>query len=218
MAPKLDPSTRIVNGRLSQCGDSFRVRRRTGHERHAVFECQCGVRLIIATNMVRRGNSTSCGCFKKEILPTIRYSHGHAKKSGHSRTYQSWLSMRQRCSLGEDDRRWEYYAGKGIKVCREWEESFEAFLLDMGQRPPGRTIDRIDSEKGYSKDNCRWASSKEQQRNKRSNSVVEFNGRVQCLSDWAEEYGIRLHTLRQRLITGWSVEKALTHPIRKRKK
>lgn len=218
MSPKLDPSTRIVNCRLSQCGDSFRVRRRTGYERHAVFECQCGVRLIVATNRVRSGNSKSCGCFKKEILPTIRHSHGHSKKSGKSRTYKSWLSMRRRCSLGEDDRRWKYYAGKGIKVCHEWEESFEAFFEDMGPRPDGCSIDRIDNSKGYCKKNCRWVSQAEQMRNTRQNRMITFNGTTQCLTDWAKDSGIRFHTLRQRLKDGWSVEMALTTPVRKIRK
>lgn len=166
VAPRLNPATRIVNGRLSQKGDSFRIRRRTGHERHAVFSCNCGKKIIASTNNVRLGNTLSCGCLKTDLAGTHLAVHGHAQKCRKSRTYNSWLSMRRRCASKEGTRHWVYYGAKGIQVCDRWENSFEAFLEDMGERPDGMTIDRIKGNLGYTKDNCRWATGKTQRMNR----------------------------------------------------
>lgn len=96
-----------------------------------------------------------------------RTSHGHAAERTMSRTYRSWMSMRDRCT-NPNYKRWEDYGGRGIKVCERWLDSFEAFLADMGERPPGKTLDRYPDVNGdYEPGNCRWATLKEQRANRR---------------------------------------------------
>lgn len=165
MAPRLDPGTRLVKEHIRQVGDSFLVRRRTGHERHAVFLCECGSRLILPRNNVQTGNTTSCGCVKEKLAGTHLTVHGHAAKIKKSRTYNSWLCMRRRCSAKEGTRHWDYYGANGITVCERWATSFESFLEDMGERPAGMTIDRMEVSLGYSKSNCRWATGHTQRMN-----------------------------------------------------
>jgi hypothetical protein len=102
------------------------------------------------------------------------------------------------------------YGGRGISVCERW-YSFEKFLEDMGERPTNTSIDRFPDKNGnYEKSNCRWATTKQQNRNKRNNHLISFNGETHCLTDWAKILGVSLTTLSGRLATGWSVEKALT--------
>jgi hypothetical protein len=100
------------------------------------------------------------------------------------------------------------YGGRGIEVCERW-KSFALFLQDVGQRPPGKTLDRLDCHGNYEPGNCRWATSEEQQRNLRTNRLLTFDGKTQCLTAWAKEAGIKKSTLRERLERGWSVEAAL---------
>jgi hypothetical protein len=132
-----------------------------------------------------------------------------------TRTYQSWISMRQRCQ-NPNHTAYANYGGRGIKVCERW-SSFEDFLADMGERPEGCSLDRIDGDGDYEPGNVRWASSKTQSRNWRdANNLVTFDGRTQPLASWSEEFGIEHHTLQYRLRAGWSAEKALTTPVRGR--
>jgi len=103
-------------------------------------------------------------------------------------------------------------------MCQEWIDSFEAFYADMGPRPVGKTIDRIDNNFGYSKENCRWVDWKTQQRNRRSNHLITFQGETKCLIEWAEQFGIRKDTLRRRIVIyKWTIDEALGTPVIKRK-
>ena len=127
--------------------------------------------------------------------------------------YTSWRSMKRRC---KDPFYFcsHRYILKGIYFDSSW-ESFEQFFLDMGPKPaPNYTLDRIDPNKGYNKDNCRWATPKEQARNISTNRVLEYNGESKPMSAWAEEFGIHPRTLKNRLDSGWTVEKALTTPVK----
>lgn len=141
-----------------------------------------------------------------------REYHGHAKPGNWSTTYRTWLHMLQRCN---NPRRpgYNYYGGRGIKVCPEWSE-FSVFLADMGDRPEGRTLERRDNDKGYSKDNCCWATNAEQHRNTSHNRWLTLNGKTLCLQDWASTTNIPRLSIHSRLQRGWSVEKALTTPLR----
>jgi hypothetical protein len=118
--------------------------------------------------------------------------------------------MLQRCT-NPNHPEYKNYGGRGIKVCDRWLESFEEnFLADMGLRPsPKLTLDRIDNNKGYSKSNCRWATPKEQARNRRPNRVIPFNGEMLCVAAVAEHVGIKADTLRMRLNNGWPLACAL---------
>jgi hypothetical protein len=119
--------------------------------------------------------------------------------------------MLQRChSPGAKD--FPRYGAKGIQVCERWRDSFAAFYADMGPRPKGRTLDRIDGTKGYSPENCRWATPAEQSRNSRLAVMVTLGGKTQCLNDWFDELGICAGTYRGRVARGWSKEAALLTP------
>lgn len=122
--------------------------------------------------------------------------------------FTSWQRMISRCTNPGDDR-FEYYGGRGIRVCERWLK-FEDFLADMGLRPKGMSIDRIDNDGDYCKDNCRWASVKEQCRNRRSNVVIEWRGQKKILKEWSEELGISYTVLQTRIHGGWTIERAFT--------
>ena len=128
------------------------------------------------------------------------------------RTRNSWRAMRSRC-FNPNDEHFFCYGAVGITVCPEW-AVFSNFLADMGMRPIGKTIDRIDGKKGYSPDNCRWATKAEQIANRTLTRaiVIEFNGKRQGLPAWTKELNVGTNTISRRLQAGWSVEKALTVP------
>ncbi|MBE9031822.1 hypothetical protein IQ266_18975 [filamentous cyanobacterium LEGE 11480] len=135
--------------------------------------------------------------------------HGHRINGKSSPTYVSWLSMHDRLNRTTCNG-YENYGGKGIKVCDEW-ESFEAFLQDMGERPNGKTLDRIDHSGDYCPANCRWATAHEQARNRSNNRWISFQGKRRILADWATELGLTGSALARRLDM-WPIERALTTP------
>jgi hypothetical protein len=136
----------------------------------------------------------------------------HSKS--HTRIYQTWSDMWQRCS-NPRNRRYGDYGGRGISVCQRW-ESFQAFWSDMGDKPIGASLDRIDNGGIYEPVNCRWASRVEQQRNRRGNRYLTWNGKTQTVAAWAEQLGIKTDSFRSRLVKGWSLEKVMTFPYRRR--
>lgn len=168
-------------------------------------ECECGVIGIVRTSALTDGSSTSCGCVAGELISKSRTTHG----STSSPEYHAWRGLKKRCLL-EDNASYIHYGARGIKVCKEWLNSFETFLNDMGLKPtPKHTIERIDVNGNYEKSNCKWATWQEQQRNRRNNRLVEWGGKIKCISDWAEELGVNRSALSYRLINGgWSTEKA----------
>lgn len=127
--------------------------------------------------------------------------------------YFVWSSMIQRCT-NPNNRNYENYGGRGITVAPEWEK-FENFFADMGNPPDGLSLDRIDNNRGYSKDNCRWATRCQQQRNTRGNNLLTFQGQTLCVSEWAERQHLNVMTIHTRLRRGWSVERTLSTPARK---
>lgn len=129
------------------------------------------------------------------------------KSSAEQATNQCWRDMRQRC-LNPNSPRWYTHGGRGITVCPEW-DSFEQFKTDMGIKPDGYTLDRVDNDKGYTKENCKWSTPKEQALNRRTNIVVTFNDETLTVSQWAESLGISHSALTKRL-AHWPLEKALS--------
>jgi hypothetical protein len=119
--------------------------------------------------------------------------------------------MRQRCG-NPNDKNYPSYGGRGIKVCERWLESLENFVADMGYAPKGLTLDRIDVDGNYEPSNCRWASRRTQQRNRRNNPKVEYKGQMVNIVDLAEMHGLTNRTLRYRLSNGWDLETALSTP------
>jgi hypothetical protein len=125
--------------------------------------CDCGREAFIGAGRLRSELVRSCGCTR---AAGHHFKHGHARKGRETLTFRSWTSMLQRClNPNSDNYRW--YGGRGITICLEWIDSFDAFLADMGERPTGMTLDRINPDGNYEPGNVRWATPKEQARNRR---------------------------------------------------
>ncbi len=179
--------------------------------------CVCGKEKRVQYSHLQSGASRSCGCLSREISIQCNTKHGHNTRGKVSKTYKTWLSMIQRCTNPKSPD-YYLYGGRGIRVCKRWLK-FENFLDDMGERPTNNyTLDRISNNKGYSKINCHWATRKEQARNRRSNLLISFNGKTQCLIEWAEELGIKYGVLLSRSRGGWSINRMLTQPVGKYKR
>lgn len=137
---------------------------RTNNKVSWICKCDCGAIKTIASNSLRTGNSKSCGCSQVELAREALTTHGATR----TKLYQAWSGMIQRCT-NPKHKNYHTYGGRGIAVCDEWRNSFERFRDDMGPKPsPTHSIDRIDNAKGYSADNCRWATPKEQSQNSRA--------------------------------------------------
>jgi hypothetical protein len=173
-------------------------------------KCKCGnKRIVKAGNLTRKNNaSLSCGCLMKELASKRFITHGCSRsknKEIHS-TYRTWHDMKQRC-LNKKNKRYYLYGDRGINICKRWQNSFNNFFKDMGLKPKGMTIERINNNKGYSKKNCKWATYKEQCRNFRHNRNITWNNKTQCMTAWAEELKIPMYILKNRLNNGWSMKK-----------
>lgn len=141
--------------------------------------CECGEHVDVISSSLNSGLKQSCGCLYDEVKGKQRVTHGYTK----SRTYHSWLAMRQRCYYPNHEY-FEYYGGKGISVCPEWKEDFSRFLLDMGERPDNCTLDRKDNLLGYTKENCQWSPPSQQ----------DFNTNRYC-NNTSGRSGVSLHKL-----------------------
>lgn len=178
-------------------------------------QCDCGKKSIARSQHLRGGHTQSCGCLYDEMRGTVHnLTHGHAIGEG-TPEYRTWQSMRRRC---EDPHHKDFknYAGRGIAVCPRWAK-FENFLADMGLKPsPEMTINRKNNGGNYEPGNCEWASESQQQNNRRNNRKIEFNGRTLTTAQWARELGMADKRISHRLSRGWSIERALTQPIKTR--
>lgn len=161
----------------------------------ATWECQCscGNTGVWRTDVLTRGVVSSCGCFRQEVAGLVNKKHGMSETS----EYHSWEAMIQRCTNPETIN-YQDYGGRGITVTPRWLHSFDLFLKDMGPKPgPGYSIERDDVDAGYYKDNCRWATQKEQNRNRRNTVWVSYHGRRRPLVAIAEEFKIDRSKLRR---------------------
>ena len=175
---------------------------------HWLCKCDCGGESVSSATRLKAGGVLSCGCLVADATIKACRTHGLTRTSEHT----TWLGIRKRCN-NPNDPSFPRYGGRGIRVCEEWDSSFERFLSDMGMKPsPLHTIDRIDNDGPYAAWNCRWVEQKTQQRNKRSNVIIEFEGESRCISEWAEMFGIKQATLRARLRNNWPIREALTTP------
>lgn len=167
--------------------------------RRWVCECECGNKTIVRNDSLKNGRSKSCGCYSseksKERIIKINTKHGMCNTV----EYKTWAQILVRCN-NKNSTSYEYYGGRGIKVCERWANSFENFYEDMGKRPEGMSIDRIDMNGDYCPENCRWASKQVQNSNTRKNKYIEYRGERKTLSEWARHYDIPVWKLSQRLL------------------
>lgn len=174
-------------------------------------KCLCGTVKIMKAVDVVYGRSKSCGCLKTESARrVIKLSHVINTTHGMSRTriYKIWARMLSRC-FNKNNTRFSSYGGRGITVCKRWLE-FTNFYADMGDCPPGKTLDRFpDNDAGYKSSNCRWATPKQQQRNMRTTSFIKYRGRRHVLRDLCDRFGQDADTVRTRLKRGWGTARAL---------
>ncbi len=135
------------------------------------MRCDCGATAVVAGYALRSGNSTGCGCASR--CRTARLSHGGTVNGRNTPTYESWVAMRRRC-LNPASPSWAHYGGRGITICERWagRGCFVNFATDMGERPPGLSLDRIDVNGNYEPSNCRWATDAEQAQNQRTTKMT----------------------------------------------
>lgn len=168
--------------------------------------CDCGSFKNVRAKSLKSSATRSCGCLLREKAAIIHTTHGESK----SPEYASWRSMRTRC-LVKTASNYHMYGGSGITIDERWDD-YRNFLLDMGRKPSLRhSIDRIDNAKGYSPENCRWATNHIQSRNKTNNHLISAFGKEMCIKDWSQETGVPTATIIYRINAGWSAEKALTN-------
>jgi len=176
--------------------------------------CDCGKESEVRIDHLNRGKVQSCGCVREDKLRNgLRTEHGEAKRSRKTVEWTTWAKMIGRCH-DEKDKSYFRYGGRGIRVCDRWRESYQAFLEDMGRRPPGPfSIERKDNNGNYEPGNCRWATQREQCNNRRTSHLITCNGETLSASDWARRIGIDAATILGRLRLGWSSESAIQTPL-----
>lgn len=174
----------------------------TNKQGHVIWKCNCmcGNTCYVTTGSLNSKHTRSCGCLSK----VWAVKHGLRNSS----EYRIWQNIKSRC-YNENLEFYKDYGARGITVCDEWKNDFMAFYNDMGPRPsPRHSIDRKDNDKGYSKDNCRWATAEEQQNNTRKNVFYEYKGVCRTLPAWCRELNLNFNKIRKRLELGWSIEEA----------
>jgi hypothetical protein len=174
--------------------------------RYVAARCECGK--VFDTTWGARKRTKSCGCLRP---PPSRLKHGNCMKHSGKEpgTYTTWRAMKERCA-NDKNKMWLKYGGRGINVCERWMK-FESFLEDMGVRPSGHTIDRIDNDKGYEPGNCRWVLRARQNCNKSDNRMITLYGKTMCLADWCRivQHEAKYDTIKRRLQLGWTDKHAI---------
>lgn len=176
-------------------------------------KCDCGTEIITSGNNLRTGHTKSCGCIQKEFTRSINLSHNLSR----TKLYNVWTGMKMRC-YNPQNRSYPRYGGRGIKVCDEWLNDFKSFYewaMNNGYAD-NLSIDRIEVSKGYFPENCRWADSKTQNRNKSNNIIIEYQGENITLAELSIKTGINLVTLYNRYTRGDRGER-LFRPVHTKK-
>ena len=164
--------------------------------------CDCGNLVEICLSSLQNGKTKSCGCLRKDIIT----KHGKSN----TRLYNIYYAMKVRC-YNKNRKDYKNYGGRGIKICDEWQDNFQAFYdwsMSHGYDDT-LTIDRIDNNGNYEPNNCRWVTVKQQNRNRRSNINFTCNGETHCLKEWCEILGLNYSTVQIRIQRNWSIERAL---------
>lgn len=171
------------------------------NKRTYICQCDCGTLTSVSRYKLTSGHTQSCGCLRADILPAFNFKHGMAKTPIHN----SYTSMLDRC-YNETHASYANYGGRGIAVCDRWKESFENFYNDMGERPEGSQLDRIDNDGNYCPENCKWSTIAENTRNKRDNIFLEYAGVRLCITDWAKKLNCPRSTLNARVKRGMGLK------------
>lgn len=194
--------------------------KKTGGQSLWNVRCDCGNVKVVSANGMVEGHTRSCGCLAMETIAKIGKlskgvppTHGHTS-GGASREYASWMNMKNRCR-NPNSEKFRIYGARGIKVCQRWLDSFENFLSDMGKKPIGLTLERINVNGDYEPSNCVWDTPKVQANNTRVNRRLTLNGTTLTLTQWSEKIGITSASLSERIESGWTLERALTEPANK---
>lgn len=165
--------------------------------------CDCGTTSRVMITALRAGTIKSCGCQRRTLLSESHKIHGMEGTA----TYRTWNSMLARCT-NPSQRSYPKYGGRGITVCDSW-RNFANFYKDMGKRPAGKTLDRIDNERGYEPSNCRWATPAEQQRNRRITVRITYGGLSLTRKEWADRLGVPVHRIKNRHKAGMPIHLVL---------
>ena len=190
-----------------------------GTRRQWLCRCDCGNTVKQVKSQLVSGAAKSCGCLQPEVVGVWasehNVTHGHKRGGVATHEYQAWRAMINRC-YNQRMKAYKDYGARGITVCRRWRESFEAFLADVGPRPPGLglSIGRKDNDGNYTPKNVRWETRKQQARNRRSGRFITAHGERLTLVEWSERTGIGRTTLRQRIDLGWSSEDVVDRSLR----
>lgn len=202
MSPKTIPAGTVFTRLLVKSKGIPKLHASGSYRSTSVCQCSCGNILTVNNSNLLTGNTKSCGCLHIEIIT----NHGKS----YTRTYRQWAAMVQRCT-NPNRKGYEGYGGRGIKVCKRWLR-FSEFLKDMGECPPGLSIERVKNKTGnYEKRNCIWTTPKVQARNTRRNIFYTVNGKTACLAELCELFCKKYEIVYSRLKRyGWSVEEAFS--------
>lgn len=210
--PRVKNLTGRKFGRLTVIKEEGRAK-----DRHVLWfcKCDCGNTCLVPSNVLKKGDTRSCGCLFEETQHIPKHiKHGESN----TRLYQIWIDMRDRCR-NKNNKRYYSYGGRGITVCEEWRDNFQAFhdwAMANGYRED-LTIDRENVNGNYEPSNCRWKTRKEQNNNTTRSRYITYQGKTQTIAQWAEELNMPYNSLTSRLQSGWTVERALTEPTHKKK-
>lgn len=182
--------------------------------------CDCGKKKYIREYTIKKGESTSCGCYRSELTISRQAKHGESMSCRHkcSRLYHIWCGMKDRV-CNPNSKNSKRYSQRGISICEEWKNSYPAFkawALSNGYADD-LSIDRIDNDGPYSPKNCRWTDAETQMNNRCTNRIIEAFGEKHTISQWARKYDLSAALLRSRLNNGWDTETALTKPVQKKR-
>jgi hypothetical protein len=216
--------TRVDNSKANLIGQRFgrltviSEGKTRGYYKYYLCKCDCGNEKEIYEANLRRGLTKSCGCLQKERARKANLIHGHAAKGKKTKLYRVWCGMHNRCKC-KTNSSYELYGARGITVCDEWKEFLPFYDWAIANRyREGLEIDRIDGNKGYGPDNCRWVTPRENGLNKRNNRLITINGETRTLSEWAEISGINYDLLWYRVHAGWTGTDMLKPPRTSRQK
>lgn len=196
----------MIENRWTKIGESSKWR-------CSLYQCSCGTISTLNNSAVKNNKTRSCGCLRKEgKWPVKRSAHSNPDPLVR-KAYRTWVNIRTRCKTKSPEM-FKKYGSRGISVCERWEESLQNFMDDMGLPPSlDHSIDRIDNNGNYTPENCRWATTCIQSRNKRNTRYIEINGITKTLAEWMEHYGVNFGTVYDRLLRGWPAKEAFETPV-----